>query len=139
MNRLKYLAIAAVAGMCLTVTAPKSEAQVSVNIGVAPVCPYGYFDYAPYDCAPYGYYGPNWFTNGVFIGAGPWYHGRSEFYGHVNNHFDPHNGYKGPLPQRGERAEPSRPAGHVEHFQGNEMRDGRGHTQGGHDSGHGGH
>ncbi len=22
----------------------------------------------------YGYYGSNWFVNGVFIGAGPWYH-----------------------------------------------------------------
>jgi len=40
-----------------------------------PVCPYGYFDYAPYACAPYGYYGPSWFSGGVFIGAGPWYHG----------------------------------------------------------------
>jgi hypothetical protein len=29
-------------------------AQVSINIGSAPVCPYGYFDYAPYNCAPYG-------------------------------------------------------------------------------------
>ena len=48
-----------------------APAQVSVGIGVAPVCPYGYFDYAPYDCAPYGYYGPEWFTGGVFIGAGP--------------------------------------------------------------------
>ena len=48
-----------------------APAQVSVNIGVAPVCPYGYFPYAPYDCAPYGYYGPDWFTGGIFIGAGP--------------------------------------------------------------------
>ena len=52
-----------------------APAQVSVNIGVAPVCPYGYFDFAPYDCAPYGYYGPDWFVGGVFIGAGPWFHG----------------------------------------------------------------
>jgi len=35
-----------------------APAQVSINIGPAPVCPYGYFDYAPYDCAPYGFYGP---------------------------------------------------------------------------------
>ena len=27
----------------------------------------------PYACAPYGYYGPDWFAGGVFIGAGPWY------------------------------------------------------------------
>ena len=37
--------------------APAASAQVSVNIGVAPACPYGYFSYAPYNCAPYGYYG----------------------------------------------------------------------------------
>src|ERR1700744_6088378 len=94
------LALAAIAGMCLTITAPKVEAQVSVNIGVAPDCPYGYYDAAPYGCAPYGYYGSEWFTGGVFIGAGPWYHGRSHFYGHVDNHFDPHHGYKGAFPNR---------------------------------------
>jgi hypothetical protein len=35
----------------------------------------GYYQDYPYACAPYGYYGPNWFEGGVFIGAGPWYHG----------------------------------------------------------------
>ena len=45
----------------------------------------GYFDYAPYDCAPYGYYGPDWFVGGVFIGAGPWFHGPHGCYGHVDN------------------------------------------------------
>lgn len=25
--------------------------------------------------APHGYYGPDWFVNGVFIGAGLWFHG----------------------------------------------------------------
>jgi hypothetical protein len=44
-------------------------------VGAAPVCPYGYYGYYPYACAPYGYYGPSWFLGGVFIGAGPWYHG----------------------------------------------------------------
>jgi len=42
-----------------------------------PYCPYGYYDYAPYSCSPYGYYGPDWFNGGVFIGAGPWFHGRT--------------------------------------------------------------
>ena len=55
--------------------APKAEAQIAVSIGAPPICPYGYFDYAPYSCAPYGYYGPDWFSGGVFIGAGPWFHG----------------------------------------------------------------
>src|SRR5580658_2803013 len=95
-------------------------AQVAVSIGVPPVCPYGYFDYAPYDCAPYGYYGPDWFVGGVFIGAGPWFHGHSGFYGHVDNRFDPHHGYTGPLPERG--------AERFNHFQGNEARDGRGNV-----------
>ncbi|MGA9526516.1 MAG: hypothetical protein WBS24_00225 [Terriglobales bacterium] len=48
---------------------------VGVGVGVAPVCPYGYYPDYPYACAPYGYYGPEWFSGGVFIGAGPWYHG----------------------------------------------------------------
>ncbi len=59
-----------------------AQAQVRVGIGIGvgpgygpPVCEYGYYPYAPYDCAPYGYYGPTWFAGGVFIGAGPWYHG----------------------------------------------------------------
>jgi hypothetical protein len=38
-----------------------------------PVCQWGYYPYYPYACAPYGYYGPQWFVSGLFIGAGPWY------------------------------------------------------------------
>jgi hypothetical protein len=111
------LSAAAVALLSATSVAP-ANAQVEVGIGVAPVCPYGYFDYAPYDCAPYGYYGPDWFLGGVFVGAGPWFHGRPGWYGHVDNRFDPHNGYHGPLPERG--------AQQFNHFNGNEARDGRG-------------
>ncbi len=33
--------------MALLCSAPAESAQVSINIGVAPVCPYGYFSYAP--------------------------------------------------------------------------------------------
>ncbi|MGC1106458.1 MAG: hypothetical protein WA876_07960 [Candidatus Acidiferrales bacterium] len=131
MRGLAFVVIAAVAGLCFTATAPKAEAQVSVSIGVAPDCPYGYYDVAPYDCAPYGYYGPEWFTSGVFIGAGPWFHGSSDFHGRVNNHFDPNHGYNGPKPERGEKAEPSKRPDKVSHFKGNETRDGRGHTTGG--------
>src|SRR5579864_7006478 len=54
-------------------------AYVDPYYGVAPVCDWGYYPYYPYACAPYGYYGPSWFSGGVFIGAGPWY-GRG-FYG----------------------------------------------------------
>lgn len=117
----KLLVLSAVAAVALVLGVPSSaSAQIVVNIGPAPVCPYGYFDYAPYDCAPYGYYGPDWFTGGVFLGAGPWFHGPHGFSGHVNNRFDPHHGYNGPLPSRGGTA--------FNGFQPNEARDGRGHT-----------
>jgi hypothetical protein len=111
----------------MTATAPIAQAQVGVEIGVAPDCPYGYYDVAPYDCAPAGYYGPEWFTDGVFIGAGPWFHGPHEFHGYVDNHFHPSHGYKGEMPHRGDKAEASRRVD-ASHFHGNEMRDGRGHT-----------
>jgi hypothetical protein len=112
--------------LCASPVAP-AQVSVGVDIGPAPVCPYGYFDYAPYDCAPYGYYGPDWFVGGVFLGAGPWFHGPHGFYGHVDNRFDPHHGYNGPLPGRG--------AERFNHFQGNEARDGRGNVgEAGHDA-----
>jgi hypothetical protein len=132
MNRFKYLALGAVIGICFTVAAPKAEAQVSVgiNIGAAPDCPYGYYDTAPYGCAPYGYYGPEWFTGGVFIGAGPWFHGPDNFQGHVNNRFHPEHGDKGPAPHAGDKPERSKPVDKVAHFKGNEVRDGRGHVAG---------
>jgi len=119
MSYWKTLVFSTVAAVASLSTPPRSTAQVSINIGVPPACPYGYFDYAPYSCAPYGYYGPDWFAGGVFIGAGPWFHGPHGFYGHVDNRFDPHHGYVGPLPNRGELA--------FNHFHANEARDGQGH------------
>jgi hypothetical protein len=124
------LAVAVVA-VGFMATAPKSEAQVGINIGAAPVCPYGYYDYAPYACAPYGYYGSEWFSGGIFIGAGPWFHGPAGFHGHVDNRFDIHRGYGGRLPNRGDHPDPGRGFDHIDHFRGNEMRDGRGHVGGG--------
>ncbi len=127
MSKFTVLACATLT-IALLCCAPAAPAQISISIGAAPVCPYGYFDYAPYDCAPYGYYGPDWFNGGIFIGAGPWFHGPAHFDGHVDNRYDPHHGYKGPLPGRG--AEP------FNHFQGNEARDGKGHVvQGSHAAG----
>ena len=99
MPSLKYLLIAVFA-ILLIGAVPASRAQVSVGIGVAPVCAYGYYGYAPYNCAPYGYYGPEWFNGGVFIGAGPWHHGEA-FYGHVNRSYDPRFGYHGAFPGHG--------------------------------------
>jgi hypothetical protein len=127
-NSLKCLALAAVAGIFFTIAAPKANAQVSVAVGVEPVCPYGYYDYAPYSCAPYGYYGPEWFSGGIFIGVGPWFHGPAEFHGHVNNRFDPSHGYHGPVPHPGDKPEPNKRVDKVAHFKGNEVRDGRGHV-----------
>jgi len=97
-----------------------APAQIGIGVGIAPVCPYGYYDYAPYSCSPYGYYGPDWFAGGLFIGAGPWFHGPRGFYGHVDNRYDPRRGYAGPMPERGDRA--------FNHFQANEARDGRGNV-----------
>ncbi len=60
---------ALLAGLAL---APAARAQIVVNIGVQPSCAYGYYGYAPYACAPNGYYGPGYFYNGIFLGMGPW-------------------------------------------------------------------
>jgi|SRR5208282_5173472 len=83
MRYLKYLALLGV--LMLPLTYSQAQVRVGVGIGVGPgyvagppVCAYGYYPYSPYACAPYGYYGPSWFTGGVFVGAGPWFHG---FYG----------------------------------------------------------
>ncbi len=127
MRGLTFLLAAVVAGSCLTAAVPKAEAQVNVEIGVAPACPYGYYDIAPYECAPAGYYGPEWFSAGIFVGAGPWFHGGEDFRGNVDNRLDPQHGYKGPMPSRGEKAEPSKRVDSA-HFKGNEERDGRGHV-----------
>lgn len=97
MRYLKYMVLLAI----LLVPFAYSQAQVRVGIGIGvspayvagpPVCSYGYYGYYPYACAPYGYYGPSYFVNGVFVGAGPWYHwghpawywnrGPDRYYGH---------------------------------------------------------
>jgi len=127
MRAFSVLMLAAVAGMCFTTAAPKADAQVTVSIGAAPDCPYGYYDYAPYDCAPTGYYGPEWFNGDAFIGVGPWFKGEDSFRGNVDNTLDPQHGYKGEKPQRGEKAESSKRVDSA-HFKGNEERDGRGHA-----------
>ncbi|HEY0162128.1 MAG TPA: hypothetical protein VGB69_05580 [Edaphobacter sp.] len=121
MRTSKFLgALALATGLLFASSSKTTEAQININIGPAPVCPYGYYDYAPYNCAPYGYYGPDWFTGGIFIGAGPWFHGPRGFYGHVDNRWDPRHGYAGPFPERGARP--------FEHFHANEGRDGLGHV-----------
>lgn len=96
-------------------------ARVAVGVGPAPICPYGYYEAPPYACAPDGYYGPEWFSGGVFIGAGPWYHGPAGFYGHVDHALDVRKGYRGPTPARG-----AAPAQRRAEFRGQAMHDPRG-------------
>jgi hypothetical protein len=100
---MRYLRYLALLGF-LMLPAVHSQARVVVGIGVgpgygyvgpAPACAYGYYTYYPYACAPYGYYGPQWFVGGVFIGAGPWYHGYyGRGYGYYRGGYG--RGYYGP-------------------------------------------
>jgi hypothetical protein len=135
MNAIRPLALAAAAGIFLAGLASHAQAQIDVNIGPEPNCPYGFYDYAPYACAPSGYYGPEWFLDGLFIGAGPWYHGPDRFRGRVDNHFDGRHGYRGPMPGLGEPHDHEMHTDRMAHFGGNEMHEGGGHEGGG---GHGG-
>src|SRR3989449_8028774 len=91
-KKMRYLKYVALLAICMFAAAAPSHAQrVVVGVGVgpgyygpAPVCAYSYYGYYPYACAPDGYYGPDYFMSGVFIGAGPWFHGfygRPGFYG----------------------------------------------------------
>ena len=50
-----------------------AQISIGINLGAPPVCRWGYYDYPPYQCAPYGYYGPGYFYNGIFLGVGPWH------------------------------------------------------------------
>src|SRR4051812_6671835 len=89
MRKIRFALVAMLFAVPLATVA---KAQVSVGIGIGPavvadpyayddygysyappICAWGYYPYYPYTCAPYGYYGPQWFTSGIFIGTGPWY------------------------------------------------------------------
>lgn len=74
MRGLKALIFSAALLIGSLAIAPSAKAQVSVgiNLGAPPVCQWGYYNYAPYACAPYGFYGPGYFYNGIFLGVGPW-------------------------------------------------------------------
>jgi len=81
---VRYLKYFALLLAVLAVPAVHSQAQVRIGVGInigpsygvynaPPVCEWGFYPTYPFGCAPYGYYGPEWFVDGVFIGAGPWY------------------------------------------------------------------
>ncbi len=80
MKYLRYAALIALLAMPLAFAQAAVVVRAGVGVGVGPyvagppVCDYGYYPDYPYTCAPYGYYGPDYFVNGVFIGAGPWFH-----------------------------------------------------------------
>ncbi len=109
--------------VCAVIFATNCASHVGFAVaGGPPVCPYGYYEGPPYNCAPDGYYGPEWFSGGVFLGAGPWFHGPRRFYGHVDHALDYREGYHGSFPARGER-----PAERRAEFHGQAMHDFRGH------------
>src|ERR1700689_3353525 len=99
-TKMKYFRVLALLGICLASASYASAQRLAVGIGVGgpgyvagpPACAYGYYGNYPYACAPYGYYGPSYFSGGLFIGAGPWFpggfygrpgfYGRGGFYGH---------------------------------------------------------
>jgi hypothetical protein len=122
MKTLKHFALMVFAAGSFVVTPYNAAAQIAVGIREPPVCPYGYYEVPPYNCAPDGYYGPEWFSGGIFIGAGPWFHGPDRFYGHVDHRLVFRKGYHGSFPGRGER-----PAEHRSEFRGQAMHDSRGH------------
>jgi len=84
MKSLRYVALLGL--LLLPLTYSPAQVRVGIGIGIGsgygpryvagpPACPYGYYADYPYGCAPYGYYGSSYFVDGVFIGAGPWFHG----------------------------------------------------------------
>ena len=107
MRYLKYLVL-----LLALVALPSVHSQAQVSFGVQvgsayggyaydapPVCEYGFYPTYPYGCAPYGYYGPQWFVGGVFIGAGPWhnfYYTHPGFYRpfYSNRGFGVHEGFR---------------------------------------------
>jgi len=130
--RLVLAGLTVAAGMVAAGLQAKAQVSLNVQIGAAPVCPYGYYNYAPYNCAPFGYYGPQWFTGGVFLGAGPWFRGPVGFRGYIDHSYDPRFGYHGPYPVRGERADWGRHRGWEHNWHGNEYRSEVRHDNGNH-------
>ena len=123
----RMLAVLAGAGFLLVAAVPAAPAQDGKKTsGEEPKCPYGYFDFSPYDCAPYGYYGPEWFQQGAFVGIGEWFHGSKDFHGAVDDHYNPHYGYKGTLPRRGDQPDAQHSLAHIQNFVATDERNGEG-------------
>src|ERR1700676_1753811 len=93
---MRYLKYFGLLGLFVILAGTAANAQVRFGVGIGvgpgyvpppayvgppPDCRYGYYGYYPYACAPYGYYGPEYFDGGVFIDVGPWFHGFYRGYG----------------------------------------------------------
>jgi hypothetical protein len=110
---MRYMRIFAIFGAFLVCASYASAQRVTVGVGFggpaygpayvgpAPGCAYGYYSYYPYACAPYGYYGPSWFSSGLFIGAGPWYHGYERGYYGGHGFYGGRGYYGGPAYRSG--------------------------------------
>src|SRR6266478_3733398 len=69
---MRYLRLIGLLGICLFSASFAHAQRVTFGVGIgapayygpAPVCAYGYYDYYPYACAPYGFYGPDYFVGG---------------------------------------------------------------------------
>jgi hypothetical protein len=87
------------------------EVGAPINLEVQPNCPYGYYASPPYECVDQGYYAPNYFYNGIFLGVGPWANygyghgwGEHRFDGDNNNRggrFNNHNTRRSERQERG--------------------------------------
>src|SRR4029077_17560358 len=71
---MRYLKYVGLLGLFVVLAGAAAHAQVRVGVGIGvgpayvgppPDCAYGYYGYYPYTCAPYGYYGPDYFHGGV--------------------------------------------------------------------------
>jgi hypothetical protein len=107
--KMRYLKYMLLLLALVALPAVHSQAQVSFGVSIGPnygiynappVCEYGFYQSYPFDCAPYGYYGPDYFVNGVFIGVGPWsnfYYSHAGFYRpfYFNRGFGFREGFRG--------------------------------------------
>lgn len=50
---------------------PTGRSQAVIEVGIQPVCAYGYYDYAPLSVRASGLLRPGYFYNGIFLGMGP--------------------------------------------------------------------
>ena len=133
MRYLKYMVLLLA---LVAIPSVHSQAQVAVGVQIGPsyglynappVCEYGFYPTYPFDCAPYGYYGPNYFVDGVFIGVGPWsnfYYSHAGFYRpfYFNRGFGFHGGYRAFGSDRFRGGEFRGERFRDDHFRGNEFR-----------------